>query len=213
MSFLFGGDKSTSQTTIPAWVQKPAQQNLANASAVAGLGYTPYYGPDVAAFTPMQNAAFEGTNQMASAFGMPTAQGNGMPAPQTFAGGVQGYSSAPMYEEAIAALKAKNPTQYAALMQILQKFTQQSQPAPVAAPTRATSSLMRGSSSDLSAAERAARSVTGGSSYSSLNTPLSYAPGGVNTRNPGSLLNTTAANLTSRTQSAPTSASRPMARP
>jgi hypothetical protein len=33
----------------------------------------------------------------------------GMPAPQTFAGGVQGYSSAPLYEQALAELKAKQP--------------------------------------------------------------------------------------------------------
>lgn len=206
MSFLFGGDKTESKTTIPAWVQKPAQQNLANASAVAGVGYVPYYGPDVAAFTPMQNAAFEGTNQAAAAFGMPTAQGNGMPAPQTFAGGVQGYSSAPMYEEAIAALKAKNPAQYAALMQILQNFTKQSQPAAAPAYQRRTPTFAGGGSGGGSSDRM-------GSPYTSMNTPLSYAPGGVNTRNPGSLLNTVAAKLTTSTQKAPTSSSRPAARP
>jgi hypothetical protein len=30
-----------------------------------------------------------------------------MPAPQTFAGGVQGYSSAPLYEQALAELKTR----------------------------------------------------------------------------------------------------------
>lgn len=208
MSFLFGSDKST--TSIPKWVQKPAQQNIAAAQQIAGLGYTPYYGPDVAAFTPMQNAAFEGTNQAAGAFGLPTAQGNGMPAPQTFAGGVQGYSSAPMYEQAVEALKAKNPEQYAALMAILKQFQQ-----PVTAPSVpgiGTPAMMPTGGSDRSAAERAAMMYSP-SPTRSLNTPLSYAPGGVNTRNPSSALNRTAASLTSRPQSAPTAANRPVARP
>lgn len=116
MSFLFGSEKST--TSVPGWVKKPIMDNVARATGVANMGYTPYYGPDVAAFTPMQNAAFDGTNQAAAAFGMPTAMGNGMPAPQTFAGGIQGYSSAPMYEAALAALRVKDPARYNALMQM-----------------------------------------------------------------------------------------------
>ena len=116
MSFLFGSEKST--TSVPDWVKKPIMDNVARATGVANMGYTPYYGPDVAAFTPMQNAAFDGTNQAAAAFGMPTATGNGMPAPQTFAGSIQGYSSAPMYEAALAALRVKDPARYNALMQM-----------------------------------------------------------------------------------------------
>lgn len=203
MSFLFGSEKSS--TTIPKWIQKPAQDNIARAEQIAALGYTPYSGPDVAAFTPMQNAAFDGTNQAASAFGMPTAQGNGMPPPQTFAGGIQGYSSMPMYEQAVEALKTKNPAQYAALMQVLQQFQPQAQPAPSAL----------GSSQSYAGQNRAQEFQRQGITSSgtrSLNTPLSYAPGGVNTRNPGSLVNRTAASLTTRTQSAPTSSDRPMAR-
>ena len=46
-----------------------------------------------------------------------------------------------------------------------------------------------------------------------LSTVGSYLPGGVNTANPGSFLNTAAANMTSRSQGAPTAASRPAARP
>lgn len=111
--FLTGSSKSTN--TVPDWVKQPIMDNVQRATNIANMGYTPYYGPDVAAFTPMQNAAFDGTNQAAAAFGMPTASGNGMPKPQTFAGGVQGYSSAPMYQQALAALKKNDPTRYAAL--------------------------------------------------------------------------------------------------
>ncbi len=211
MSFLFGGNKS--ETTIPDWVAQPAQQNIAMAQKVAGMGYTPYYGPDVAAFTPMQNAAFQGTNDAAAAFGMPTAQGTGMPAPKTFAGGVQGYSSAPMYEQAIKRLERRNPEQYAALMKILQAFRQQGR---TQAPTAAESILQQltGAQSESWADKQlgGAPASYSGSPYTSLNTPLSYAPGGVNTNNPGGLLNTAVAGM-SGPQGTPTAADRPMARP
>lgn len=110
-----GGGSQTSTTTIPAWLEAAAQGNLGRANQAAQIGYTPYYGPDVAAMTPMQNAAFDNTNQSAAAFGLAAPTGSGMPAPQTFAGGVQGYSSQPMYQGAVDALAANNPGQYAAI--------------------------------------------------------------------------------------------------
>jgi hypothetical protein len=66
----------------------------------------------------MQQASFQNTGQAANAFGM--AGGGltgmeGMPQAQQFAGGVSGYSSAPMYEEALAQLEARNPGQFAAI--------------------------------------------------------------------------------------------------
>lgn len=110
---LGGSQKSTTQ--IPEWVKTAAQQNIARANQAAQIGYTPYYGADVAAFTPMQDAAFSNTGQAANAFGLPSAAGNGMPAPQTFAGGVQGYSSGGMFDQALAALRAARPGQAAAI--------------------------------------------------------------------------------------------------
>jgi len=111
------GGKTTTQVQIPKWLEAGAQQNMARANELAKIGYTPYFGPDVAALTPQQIAAMQGTNQAASAFGMASADPMaGMPVPETFAGGVQGYSSAPMYQDALAQLKATNPGQYAALM-------------------------------------------------------------------------------------------------
>ena len=109
------GGSQTTKTDIPGYLKGPVKDMLARAEDVSRIGYTPYYGPDVAAFTPMQEAAFQGVNSAASAFGMPTAASS-MPAPQTFAGGMQGYSSAPMYEQAVAELKARNPEQYARIM-------------------------------------------------------------------------------------------------
>lgn len=109
------GGSQTTKTDIPKYLKGHVKDMLTRAEDVSRIGYVPYYGPDVAAFTPMQEAAFQGVNSAASAFGMPTAASS-MPAPQTFAGGVQGYSSAPMYEQAVAELKARNPDQYARIM-------------------------------------------------------------------------------------------------
>ena len=106
--------RTVSETKIPEYIENAARSNLARADELARIGYVPYYGPEIAAFSPMEEAAFQGTNMAASAFGMPTGAVS-MPAPETFASGVRGYSSAPMYEAARAQLAARFPGQYAAL--------------------------------------------------------------------------------------------------
>jgi len=106
---------STSKTTVPAWQNRAARDALAAANRVANMKFTPYYGADVAAMTPMQMAAFEGTNQAASAFGTPTSDPMaGMPPAQKF-NGMMAYSSGDMYDQALAELRRRNPEQYAAL--------------------------------------------------------------------------------------------------
>jgi hypothetical protein len=112
------GGSQTQSTTIPKFLEDAARENIALGNQVAGLGYVPYFGADVASFTPMQQASFQNTGQAANAFGL--AGGNltgmeGMPQPQQFAGGVSGYSSAPMFQETMAALEANNPAQFAAI--------------------------------------------------------------------------------------------------
>jgi hypothetical protein len=114
------GGSTSSTVTIPQYIEDAAKANLAKAEEISKIGYTPYYGPDVAAFTPMQQAGFQNTAGMAGAFGLasPSSQQNimgGMPAPTTYAGGVQGYSSAPMFEQSMAELEARRPGQYAAI--------------------------------------------------------------------------------------------------
>lgn len=109
-----GSQTQTSQVEIPDWLESEARQNIDTARDVASLGYVPYYGPDVAAFTPMQNAAFDNTNTAAGAFGMGTG-GTGMPEPTTYANGVQGYSSAPLYQQSLNALQQNAPGQYDAI--------------------------------------------------------------------------------------------------
>jgi len=115
-----GGSKTT-ETTIPDWIKDPAIRNLQRAEDVQRIEYMPYYGADVAAFTPTQNAAFDANIGAAEAFGLlapnTLTATSGMPTPTDF-DGFTGYSSQPMYESALAELKAKQPdavAQYDAL--------------------------------------------------------------------------------------------------
>jgi len=112
------GGSTTSKTEIPAWLEGAAIENINKARGVSELGYVPYYGPDVAAFSPMQQQSMQSTGNAASAFGL-APQGfdamAGMPQAQSFAGGIQGYSSAPLYEESLAQLQQKRPAQYKAM--------------------------------------------------------------------------------------------------
>ena len=115
------GGKGGSQTTevaVPDYVDAAARANLNRATDVGNVGNVVYRGPDVAAFTPMQMAAFQGLSDSASAFGV--AGGGmseqdlrgGMPEATVYADGVRGYSSAGIYDAALEALKASSPGQY-----------------------------------------------------------------------------------------------------
>lgn len=105
-----GGSKST-VSEIPSWIEQPATRNLARAEQAQQLGYQPYYGIDVAGFNPTQVQAMQNQIGAAQAFGM-APQGmqamQGMPQTQTI-GGVTGYTSSPLYEQAVAAAQAADP--------------------------------------------------------------------------------------------------------
>jgi len=109
------GGSQTTQVEIPKYIEDASRANIAQGKEISQIGYTPYYGPDVAAFTPMQAAAMQSAANFGSAFGlMPQMDAMaGMPQAQTFDGGVRGYSSAPLYEQAVAELKARRPGQAA----------------------------------------------------------------------------------------------------
>ena len=112
------GGSTTNSTEIPAWLESAAIENINKARGVSDIGYVPYYGADVAAFSPMQQQSMQSTGNAASAFGL-APQGfnamSGLPQQQTFAGGVQGYSSAPLYNQALDELYDNAPGQYNAL--------------------------------------------------------------------------------------------------
>ena len=110
------GGRSSTSVEIPAWLESAARQNIARADEIAQIGYVPYYGPDVAAMTPMQMSAGGNINAAASAFGLgaPTSAMAGMPPAMDY-GGMSAYSSAPLYEQSLAQLQARRPGQFAAL--------------------------------------------------------------------------------------------------
>lgn len=106
-----GGGKGGSQTSsvsIPGWLEEPSKRAIARGEDIAQLDYMPYMGPDVAAITPAQQAAFDNTNAAAGAFGMAQGQGTGLPEAQDF-GGVSGYSSYPVYSDAVSQFEAAYP--------------------------------------------------------------------------------------------------------
>jgi len=113
------GGSTTSSVAIPEYIEAAAQRNLNKAERISQIGYTPYYGPDVAAFTPMQQAGFQNTADLAGAFGMSGGDMSqqdimgGMGPATTYAGGVQGYSSAPIYEQSLQTLGERRPGQKA----------------------------------------------------------------------------------------------------
>ena len=116
------GGSETQTTELPDWLKQPAIRNLQRAEDVQRIPYMPYRGADVAAFTPATNASFNTNIGAAEAFGL-IAPGSltatsGMPEPTEFAGGWSGYSSMPLYDQALAETKANQPEaweQYQAL--------------------------------------------------------------------------------------------------
>tara|TARA_B110000902_G_scaffold77130_1_gene91703 strand:+ start:2098 stop:3228 length:1131 start_codon:yes stop_codon:yes gene_type:complete len=111
------GGGSTTEVTVPQYIEDAARRNLNKAESVSQLGYVPYYGADVAAFTDNQNAAFQNAADTAGAFGMsaPSSQSDvmgGMGKPTEYANGVSGYSSQPMFQQSLDQLQAKRPGQF-----------------------------------------------------------------------------------------------------
>jgi hypothetical protein len=126
-----GGSQTTKQE-IPAWLEAPSIRAIQRGEDISRIGYVPYYGPDIAALTPMQTSAMQNAANAAAAFGLtaPTDVMAGMPVAQDFAGGVRGYSSQPLYQQSLDALQAARPGQFDYLNSFfINPFTGQGQPA------------------------------------------------------------------------------------
>lgn len=116
-----GGGKGGQQTTtqsMPPFLEPYVKRNLERAEEAQQIGYMPYYGPDIAAFNPTQQAAFSANIGAAEAFGLVpqgslTAMQGMAPEPQTFAGGLQAYSSGSLFDQALAELEARRGGQVA----------------------------------------------------------------------------------------------------
>lgn len=104
------GAKSTSKTEIPAYMEEAGQYGLDKAKELDRMGYVPYMGPEVAMYDP---TAATTANQGLSAFGLGTLNTDPMAGvPTASAGGMTGYSSFPVLEQAQQALAAKYPGLY-----------------------------------------------------------------------------------------------------
>lgn len=119
------GGKNTTETEkdLPDWLKQPAIRNMQRAEDVQRIEYMPYRGAEIAAFNDTQNLAMNNNLATAKAFGLLDASStmkaeDMMPTPTTFDGGFKGYSSMPLYDQALAETKAQQPgaiAQYEAL--------------------------------------------------------------------------------------------------
>ena len=138
-----GGGKSGSESTetsLPEWLRGPAERNLGRAEDVQRLGYMPYRGPEVAAFSPNQLAAMQNNNDAARAFGFaaPGGASEGMPTPELYAGGIKAYDSNAIYDQALADTQAYQPEtvdQYNALFGSNVATTANPNPLPTGRPS------------------------------------------------------------------------------
>jgi hypothetical protein len=225
-----GGSSNTSSSVkVPEYLSAAAKEMLKQSQANARIGYTPYYGPDVAAMTPAQIAAMTGTNSAASAFGLQTVDPMaGMPAATDY-NGMSAYSSGAGYDAALAELKARFPGQFDAIMaQFVDPVTgkmagatsgQENGTERPRIPTRTAqqSFLDRINSGNGGPGNDGPAEPMGGpgasGSFSGLaSTVGSYLPGGVNSTGLLSNVAGTVRNAISP-QGAPTAANRPVARP
>lgn len=95
-----GAEKEV-KVELPQEIEDASKENLKMAKQVGQIPYVPNFGLQAAAFTPMQEASFAGTNDAASAFGLPTSSGTGMPAPQSV-GGFSGYGTKDLYNNSLS---------------------------------------------------------------------------------------------------------------
>lgn len=119
---MSGGGKGGSQTQtqkveLPEWVNQAGQENVRLAREISKIGpiMAPEELPTTAALTPYQIASMQNTGQAASAFGTAGAGMTGMegmPTPVQFAGGVTGYTSAPITQGALQGWQRDAPAQY-----------------------------------------------------------------------------------------------------
>lgn len=114
---MSGGKGGSTSTKIPSWVRDPAERNLARAEEASRIGYVPFYGPSVAAFSPLQRQGFANLGAAGQAFGLAPEGEMFQPTmrPTDYGGGLEAYSSGPLYDLALAELEARRPGQFGAI--------------------------------------------------------------------------------------------------
>jgi hypothetical protein len=216
-----GGKKTTtSGTTIDPALRRAALDNLAMAKKIGQLGPIAYTGDTVAGMSPGQIAAIQSGNLGANAFGL-----REMAVPT--GANLNPYST---YTDALAKIP---PGQRAFIESLFINPQTGAAPtmtygAPAASSARAAAPSSQTAAQTLmdritygnggSGGSSSSRGSSGSSGRSLSDLAMmagSYLPGGMNTRNSGSLFNTIAADVRNAIspQKAPTSKDRPPARP
>jgi len=109
------GSKSTTvqENKIPAYMEEAGRMAVEEAQKIKEMGYLPYFGPEVAAINPYEQAMAQNVGGMASAFGMAAPAALNMSGVDTAtSGGVTGYTTAPAYFSALERLRETRPDQY-----------------------------------------------------------------------------------------------------
>ena len=109
------GSKSTTvqENKVPAYLEEAGQLAVEEAKKIKEMGYLPYFGPEVAAINPYEQAMAQNVGGMASAFGMAAPSALDMSGVDTMtSGGITGYTTAPAYFAALERLKEQRPDQY-----------------------------------------------------------------------------------------------------
>lgn len=100
------GKTSRNETHVNEDLARAGAEQYAMATDIARLGFQPNRGVTIAGFTPQQMAGMQGTSDAARAFGLPHVANVAatMPATDTSATGIAGYSTAPEYDAMIGLL-------------------------------------------------------------------------------------------------------------
>ncbi len=109
------GSKSTTvqENRIPRYLEEAGQLAVEEAKKIKEMGYLPYFGPEVAAINPYEQAMAQNVGSMASAYGLAAPAAMSMSGVDTAtSGGVTGYTTAPAYFAALERLKETRPDQY-----------------------------------------------------------------------------------------------------
>jgi hypothetical protein len=96
-----GGKGGETQQQIDPGLTAAARDALDFAAAGAAIPYSPNRGVQFAAFTPQQEAAMEGADEAATAFGLPSGGGlvERLRNKETSASGIEGYSTGADFDE------------------------------------------------------------------------------------------------------------------
>jgi hypothetical protein len=106
------GGSQTTKTKIDPKLEQGAIGTLAGALKAASLDYSPNRGITIAGLSPQEQAANQGANMAAGAFGLPMAQMGGyLPEVEQGAGGVSGYSTGALYDQNVGKSVTKKQQQ------------------------------------------------------------------------------------------------------